>query len=655
MSLFTLQRRLNDLEQHRVALINKLLAFKHWYDKSGLHSAQADQIIDSALEQLRQHHSCSCVLVGEFSRGKTELINALLYSRYQCRVMPTRPGRTTLCPTEIGYSADLPNNSIQLLPMSTRKTGSSVGAYKKIPNNWINIAFDVSNPASLQDALGRIAEKQYVTEDRARELGFNCSTLNRHPQNIQQVEIPAWRYALVNLDHPLLAMGLKIIDTPGLNAQGVEPELTISLLSEADLLLFTLSADAPVSATDRAIWRDYVSQEDNSKTMVLLNKIDSLWDDLISAPSEEACINGVRTDTALALGLALQQVIPISAKKALLAKARDDKGLLEKSRFDQLEAQLTTELIDKQKLLLKLPAIEDALVLMRQTRDQLHTRLLDQAEMLQSVQRSANDNSTETLTQVKESIKDMHRSVHQASLIHRSHERLVKHQYESLLAVFDQKQIEKIFNYLHDAAADPDALLSPAMKAAFKQVQFGLQKLIAEADHANTLISEIYSTPAETESMPLTSRKLDLSNRRVALARLKQRYEKHLQSVEQGPQDKAVVRYFLLNLCHELRAFITETIHQISIWQAQALTPLSYPNECQKQLLQVELLALSRLGNQQKPSDQQLIALRAELTLSEDRLYTLNQLIEATEALEPAAQSSAKVVPFQFSRKSAGQ
>jgi hypothetical protein len=32
------------------------------------------------------------------------------------------------------------------------------------------------------------------------------------------VHIPAWRHALINIDHPLLRMGLSIIDTPGLNA-----------------------------------------------------------------------------------------------------------------------------------------------------------------------------------------------------------------------------------------------------------------------------------------------------------------------------------------------------------------------------------------------------------------------------------------------------
>jgi hypothetical protein len=39
--------------------------------------------------------------------------------------------------------------------------------------------------------------------------------------------VPAWRHAVINYPHPLLKRGLVVIDTPGLNAIGAEPELTL--------------------------------------------------------------------------------------------------------------------------------------------------------------------------------------------------------------------------------------------------------------------------------------------------------------------------------------------------------------------------------------------------------------------------------------------
>ena len=54
--------------------------------------------------------------VAEFSRGKSELINAIFFADYGRRIMPASAGRTTMCPTELGYDAALPP-SLCLLPI----------------------------------------------------------------------------------------------------------------------------------------------------------------------------------------------------------------------------------------------------------------------------------------------------------------------------------------------------------------------------------------------------------------------------------------------------------------------------------------------------------------------------------------------------------
>src|SRR5690625_6127517 len=87
---------------------------------------------------------------------------------------------------------------------------------------------------------------------------------------------------MINLDHPLLRQGLRIIDTPGLNALGNEPELTLKILPQAQAILFLLAADSGVSASDMSIWRDHIhALESHRGTVVLalLNKDDSVWED----------------------------------------------------------------------------------------------------------------------------------------------------------------------------------------------------------------------------------------------------------------------------------------------------------------------------------------------------------------------------------------
>src|SRR5512139_794969 len=74
------------------------------------------------------------------------------------------------------------------------------------------------------------------------------------------VEVPAWRYALVNYPHPLLQSGLTILDTPGLNALGAEPELTLSTIPNAHAVLFLLATDTGVTKSDLEIWNNFVEQ-----------------------------------------------------------------------------------------------------------------------------------------------------------------------------------------------------------------------------------------------------------------------------------------------------------------------------------------------------------------------------------------------------------
>ena len=53
-----------------------------------------------------------------------------------------------------------------------------------------------------------------------------------------------------------------ILDTPGLNAIGTEPELTLNLLPNAHAVLFILAADAGVTKTDLEVWNQHLAGDD---------------------------------------------------------------------------------------------------------------------------------------------------------------------------------------------------------------------------------------------------------------------------------------------------------------------------------------------------------------------------------------------------------
>ena len=116
----------------------------------------------------------------------------------------------------------------------------------------------------IAKALEKVSEIRRVSIEDARALGFwhdDLTDENPVPDVDGLVEVPMWRHALINIAHPLLKQGLVILDTPGLNAIGAEPELTVSLIPQAHAVVFILGADTGVTKSDLSIWREHLIAE----------------------------------------------------------------------------------------------------------------------------------------------------------------------------------------------------------------------------------------------------------------------------------------------------------------------------------------------------------------------------------------------------------
>jgi hypothetical protein len=102
--------------------------------------------------------------------------------------------------------------------------------------------------------------------DETRALGFGTTIAPRDNPRTRAdglVEVPKWRYALINIAHPLFKQGLVIL-TPGLNAIGAEPELTVSLIPQAYAVVFIMAvADTGVTKSDLAIWREHLTHREH--------------------------------------------------------------------------------------------------------------------------------------------------------------------------------------------------------------------------------------------------------------------------------------------------------------------------------------------------------------------------------------------------------
>ena len=345
----TLAQQFAAYHEWRNQLAGGLSDFRRWLSDNELCDAQTDQRIDRLLEKLREDR-LHVAFVAEFSRGKSELINAIFFAYYGNRMLPSTAGRTTMCPTELMYDMSKPA-CIELLPIETREADTSISELKRFPDVWKSIPLDTDSPDAMQEALRSVSEVRLVSKETAGLLGFLATEESGPNAAIitagDQVEIPRWRHAVINYPHPLLQQGLVILDTPGLNAIGAEPELTLSLLPNAHAILFILAADTGVTQSDLAIWNEHIGTRGgrNKGRIVVLNKIDGLWDELKTDSEIEAEIDKQVQNSALTLGLPASQIFPISAQKGLVARINGDDALLERSRLPALELALSEELI----------------------------------------------------------------------------------------------------------------------------------------------------------------------------------------------------------------------------------------------------------------------------------------------------------------------
>lgn len=347
----TKQQLAHDFSEYahwRAAVIDSISDFKSWAESQDLVDSQSASRMKNLLSKLRED-KLNVAFVAEFSRGKSELINAIFFADYGSRILPSSAGRTTMCPTELGYDDSL-ENSIRLLPIETRASHTTVSEFKSYPDEWVSFPINTASADEMLSAMRRVGETKRIPKSDAARLGLYDETDPdaAHAVDSQyMVEVPCWRHALINFPHPLLKQGLVILDTPGLNAIGAEPELTLSLLPNAHAVLFILAADTGVTKSDMDVWRSYLGGNAGSSAgrLVVLNKIDGLWDILKTEAEVEAEISRQVATTSDLLSVNPGQIFPVSAQKGLVAKITADTELLSRSRIGELERALSDGLI----------------------------------------------------------------------------------------------------------------------------------------------------------------------------------------------------------------------------------------------------------------------------------------------------------------------
>lgn len=490
MSNPTLQEQLDAFDHWKKRQIRTIEQLQPWLKQQNLYTKESKHSIESALLSLNSEN-ITVAIVGEFSRGKTELINALFFNDYGKRLLPTEAGRTTMCPTEIfqdnGYAPCL-----QLLPIESRLSDTSLIELQQDKSHWVEYPLDLKDAQDIEHKLRHITENKTVSLDEAKALGLGFDPEMDALTDDNQVEIPRWRMAAINIRHPLLAQGLRVMDTPGLNAIGNEPELTYEILPNAQAKLFVLGADTGVTRSDLEIWQQF-SGKNNKGVIVVLNKTDTLWDELRSEEDVDESIRKQCEIVARILDIDETQVYATSAQKALVAHIKDDEQLKHKSKIFQIESYLATTMINNRQQLIIEQSGEQMDHALAGIESVIASRLQQSIKQIQDLANLSNKSEAAIEGLMKKAKRDKLR--YQSSILsYRESRETFKRYGTSLLEALDTKTLNEIIENSHQtmSGAWTTRGLKEAMKLMYADINQRMEVSSEKTQAMRRLVRAIY-------------------------------------------------------------------------------------------------------------------------------------------------------------------
>jgi hypothetical protein len=602
---------------------------------------------EARLAHLRERLSTdrlNVAFVAEFSRGKSELINAIFFAEYRARILPSSAGRTTMCPTELLFDPRRPP-AIELLPIETRAARASISEYRRYPEEWRRFPLDMASVEAMQETLGKIGQQKRVSREEAARLGFAIDPTGRaglRPSADGTLEIPSWRHAVINFPHPLLEQGLVVLDTPGLNAIGAEPELTLSLLPNAHAILFVLAADTGVTQTDLEVWRDHVagSGAHAAGRIAVLNKIDGLWDGLRSDIQIDAEVERQVASCARILDLDPGRVFPVSAQKGLVAKVTGDQELLARARLSPLEAALAEELLPAKRQIVAENVRREAGEIIRRTRELLGSR---------------RDHVVEQRTELVE-LRGKNRGVVEYMM---RKIRLEKEEFESgmrqyyaVRSVFSSLS-NKIFLHL---GAEPlrdevrrtrEAMLASSFSLRLRGEMTGFfqrvrAKLMASADdihEISQMLQSMYRRFAVEHGLKLADpASFSLQPFADALDRLEYAFDRHINTLFTifTMEKRALTEKFFETVAEQARAIYESASREVEAWLRGVMAPLETQVREHQQQLKRRLDSVKRITQATETLQDRITELAALETQIERQIAELDAIERRlTGALAP--------------------
>ncbi|MCF7986654.1 MAG: dynamin family protein [Methylovulum sp.] len=641
------KEKMHEYSLWRANLIQSIEKYKQWLSRYGLETPHSNNIILNSLDGLK-HDRITLAFVAEFSRGKTELINAMFFAESGIRLLPSSPGRTTMSPTEIFYD-EAGGNYIRLLTIESRLEAISLAELKQIPERWIQFDLDCNSPSQMQKVFRELIATKKVDRDLASKLGLwserEFEDQGGNVNKPDQVEIPCWRHALISFPHPLLKEGLSIIDTPGLNALGTEPELTLNMLPSAQAIIFMLAADTGVTKSDLEIWMTYISRARSGKSQglaVVMNKIDAMWDDLAETNYETAIQSQIKASAEI-LKIDENTIFPVSAKQGLLAKVKFDKNLLERSRLPQLEAYLASDILTQKQRIMSSTITRDLGFLINESSNLVNSSL-DHATLQLEEFKKIDFRNQEMTGKLMAETRDK-QNLYMANVENfQSSRRVFIVQAKMLIDSFSDEKVDAIVSLAKDNITK--SLTTYGMKQNIRKLFDELRDLLQDSiditNETRRLVKAIHKKfKDEYGFSDIEPQLFSVQTYQIELEQVFDEGEAFRSSAKVTMTEQHIVVEKLYNtLISKAKNIIKQAHNDAITWSNGALTPLMQQIKDHKKQIEGRLQMLRKINDSKGTVAENIATLEAELTPLRNQQEELMNILQDMQLDNTAAFST---------------
>lgn len=330
--------------------------------------AQADELKN--VGNRLKNHIFSVGIMGEFRRGKSTVINALLGQ--------------------------------EIVPSDIVPTSATL--------NYVR--WDTQKRAEIKFKDGTVKE---ISVD---ELSKYVTKITKESEEISATV----EDATVFYPCPFCQNGVQIVDTPGLNDDERMTSISENVIPTLDAIIMVLVPDSPFSQSEAEFVRNKLMASDLGKLIFVVNKIDIVRPrdrERLLLSIKEKIENSVLEKMAVIYGEASDEyknakekigdikILPISAMQALDGKLDNDPDMLEQSGYLEFEKLLSKMLTEERGIIQLLPPVNKIMSVSKEALETLKTRkeaLNIDAEEFAQIQQEAIETINDTRAKKKDEI-----------------------------------------------------------------------------------------------------------------------------------------------------------------------------------------------------------------------------------------------------------